>query len=454
MALILRETAAHPNDALLVDVLGEVRFRRGEVEEAAISFNRSAALDTCSGRTHYDVSRYMNLNGLYASAQRQLDLAHRLAPNNPTITRAWERTQRVPLSPDEQIARLKKREENESLTEEQKTALENAIKGIQTREKGDCILAEPITTAKIPLLPIGNSMTARGSDGAGLDVYFNGKRRRFKLDTGASGLLISREAAKALGLTEEAPTHGYGVGDAGIRDAYFSHVDELKVGGMVFHNCLVQVFETKNVLQGLDGLIGADVFRSFLVTLDMPGHEMRLGSLPKRPDEAAETVSLGTGGDEEAGLTFADRRKDRYVAPEMRDWTKVFRSGHFLIFPTSIGQAPVKLFVMDTGASTNLISPEAAREVTHVSSDDRMKVHGISGEVKNVYGTDRITIGFARVKQESYGMTAIDTSGISRSTGVELSGFIGWPILRELTVQIDYRDNLVHVTYTPHVEIP
>ena len=157
---------------------------------------------------------------------------------------------------------------------------------------------------------------------------------------------------------------------------------------------------------------------------------MRLGSLPARPDETAEAVSLGTGGEEGEARTIADRRKDRYVAPEMRDWTKVFRSGHFLIFPTSIGQAPVKLFVMDTGASTNLISPEAAREVTHVSSDDRMKVHGISGEVKNVYGTDRITIGFARVKQESYGMTAIDTSGISRSTGVELSGFIGWPILR------------------------
>ena len=156
LALILRETAAHPNDALLVDVLGEVRFRRGEVEEAAISFNRSAALDTCSGRTHYDVSRYMNLNGLYASAQRQLDLAHRLAPNNPTITRAWERTQRVPLSPDEQIARLKKREENESLTEEQKTALENTIKGIGAREKGDCELADPVTTAKIPLQTLGN----------------------------------------------------------------------------------------------------------------------------------------------------------------------------------------------------------------------------------------------------------------------------------------------------------
>ncbi len=454
LALILKETEAHPNDALLVDVLGEVRFRRGEVEEAAISFNRSAALDSCSGRTHYDVSRYMNLNGLYASAQRQLDLAHRLAPNNAVITRAWDRTQRVPLSPDEQIAHLKKREENESLTDEQKTALENTIKGIGAREKGDCELADPVTTAKIPLQTLGNPGGGHRSYGAGLDVYLNGKRRRFKLDTGASGMSISKEAAKALGLTEEAQTKSSGLGDEGARDSFVSHVDEVRVGGMTFHNCLVRVFEAKDVLRGLDGLIGSDVFRSFLVTLDMPASEIRLGPLPARPDEATETVSLGTSGEEGETRTIAERRKDRYVAPEMRDWTRVFRSGHFLIFPTSIGQAPVKLFVMDTGASTNLISPEAAREVTKVSSDDRMKIHGISGEVKNVYGADRITITFARVKQESYGMSAIDTSGISRSTGVELSGFIGWPILRELTVQIDYRDNLVHVTYTPHVETP
>jgi hypothetical protein len=68
-----------------------------------------------------------------------------------------------------------------------------------------------------------------------------------------------------------------------------------------------------------------------------------------------------------------------------------------------------------------------------------------------VMGTGAISITFARVRQESYGMTAIDMSGMSRSTGVELSGFIGYPTLREMVITIDYRDNLVHVTYTPHI---
>ncbi len=48
----------------------------------------------------------------------------------------------------------------------------------------------------------------------------------------------------------------------------------------------------------------------------------------------------------------------------MRDWLRVFRTQHMLIVPTAIGKAPTKLFLMDTGASLNLISPDAAREVT------------------------------------------------------------------------------------------
>jgi predicted Zn-dependent protease len=40
---------AHPNDAAVADAVGEVRFRRGEVEEAATAFNQSAHLDPCMG---------------------------------------------------------------------------------------------------------------------------------------------------------------------------------------------------------------------------------------------------------------------------------------------------------------------------------------------------------------------------------------------------------------------
>ena len=124
-----------------------------------------------------------------------------------------------------------------------------------------------------------------------------------------------------------------------------------------------------------------------------------------------------------------------------------------LSFPTAIGNAPRKLFVIDTGAGTTLISPEAARSVTSVGTDSSRHVTGISGETRNVFSTGSLLINFGGVQQQQpEGLTSIDMSSFSRGAGVELAGFIGYPLLRELVIQIDYRDNLVHLTYTPHLE--
>ena len=40
-------------------------------------------------------------------------------------------------------------------------------------------------------------------------------------------------------------------------------------------------------------------------------------------------------------------------------------------------------------------------------------------------------------------------ASLSRGAGVEISGLIGFPTLRQLVISIDYRDNLVHVVYDP-----
>ena len=452
LTLAEKENAAQPTDALLLDLLGEVRYRRGEVEEAARAFNQSSALDPCLARTRYDVGRYMNLNGMYASAQRQLDFAYKLAPQDPQIKRTWERSQRVPLTPDQQIEQLRQRESETNLSDEQKAALENSIKAIQARSKGDCTLAVPVTSAKLPLYATnGSNVSSRPPTSSGVDVLLNGKRRRFLLDTGASGLMLTRGAAKALSLTPEAEVKTGGLGDEGSKDTFLAHVDHVKIGNMEFSNCMLRVLE-KDPQLGIDGLLGPDIFRSFVVTLDFPGSELRLSPLPPRPDETAETPTLETDGDA-AATTVAQTRKDRYVAPEMASWDKVFRFGHQLIVPTYIGNAPVKLFILDTGAGLNLISQDAAREVTKVHADSGGRVRGISGDVNHVAGTDALFIQFAGVRQPiQQGLNAIDTSQISRGMGVEISGFIGYPILHQLVIQIDYRDDLVHVSYTPHLE--
>ena len=46
-------------------------------------------------------------------------------------------------------------------------------------------------------------------------------------------------------------------------------------------------------------------------------------------------------------------------------------------------------------------------------------------------------------------MIAFDKSAISRSVGVEVSGFLGYSALAFMQMDIDYRDGLVNFTYDP-----
>ena len=450
--------AAHPNDPVLIDLVGEVRYRRGEVEEAGRAFDRAQEINTCLAQVHYDIARLLMLSGRGASSQVQLNIAHSIAPDDLAIKRAWEATQRVPITGEQAIARMQQRLANESnLTDDQRAGIENSIKAVQAREKGSCELAEPVQTAKVQMWPTsGSGSTSVPPSSSGVDVTLNGKRRRFIVDTGASGLMISKDAAKALGLTPEAEIKAAGLGDSGLQGAYIAHVDSVKIGGMEFHNCMVRVLES-NTMKFADGLLGPDTFRRFIVTLDFPSSELRLSPLPNRPDETATpAASLETRGYEDAGdaagKTVAETRRDRYVAPEMQDWVKIYRSGHDLIFPTTIGKVPKKLFIMDTGAAQDLLSIAAAKEVTGVYKGGNGQVQGISGKVSDVAETGGLYIQFAGVRQMlAGGVHAIDLSSMSRGTGVEISGFIGYPILHQLVIQIDYRDNLVKVTYQPHV---
>ncbi len=453
LAMAQKYQAAHPNDPNVLDALGEVRFRRGEVDEAATAFNQSSRLGPCNGVTHGDMARFLSLSGMYASAQRQLEFAHALSPNNADITLRWKVSHAVPMTDEQRLAALKSRLDSPTLTGQQRDALNAAIKGIESNEKGSCELVSPVTEAKLPMAGISPLGASDRVYEVGLGVEINGKKKRLEIDTGASGLWLTSSVAKSAGLVPEFETKVNGIGDNGAAGSFVTHVDDIKIGKMEFRNCQVRVLEAGNELEkttDIDGLIGPDVFRDYVVTLDTPGMEVRLGPLPPRPgDQTATTASLATSDSEATPVAAAESAKDRYIAPEMKDWTPVFRSGHLLILPTMIGNAPVKLFIVDSGSAQTLISMDAAREVAQVSGMTAPTVKGLNGEVQKVLVADKVTMGFAGLHQVVGGVTSIDTTAISRGTGVGISGFLGFPTLRELVISIDYRDSLVHMVYNP-----
>jgi hypothetical protein len=87
-------------------------------------------------------------------------------------------------------------------------------------------------------------------------------------------------------------------------------------------------------------------------------------------------------------------------------------------------------FTFDTGSFANMISTRAARTVTKVSSDESIKIKGLSGEVNQTYSADKATLRFANIQQpnQDYGRHRLfgDQQG-SGNRSVGISGLFHLP---------------------------
>jgi len=449
-------------DATPVHVaLGELYFRQGKIHDAEAEWVKVINSGRQDARAYLGLARVRWSIAMYKSGWTMIDKAHTLDPSDPEIQQAW--TQK--LSRAERIKFLEDYlagDNNEDA--DARSSMQHYLEYLKARAKdsrGACHLVSKVTSTETNLVRLLTD--PQHLRGYGLAVNVNGHNSKLLLDTGAGGILISRGMAEKAGLTRLSEYEVRGIGDQGGKEGYTAVVDTLKIGELEFQGCSVRVLDQRSVI-GEDGLIGSDVFSSFLVDLDFPNEKLRLQELPKRPEAADTKPTLATDeedSDDESGgaskPTTAEAQKDakpkhpgpqdRYVAPEMKSYTPIYRFGHMLLVPTSVGQVPGKLFLIDSGAFTNHITPAAAREVTKVHGDSSITIKGLSGNVKKVYSADKAILQFGHLRQENQDMVAIDFTRISDNIGTEISGTLGFTLLRFLDIKIDYRDGLVDFEY-------
>ena len=450
------DLAKAPQSVELLTARAEVEYRQGIPWDMEKTLAEAGQADVCYPRLHLVLARYYRFNSYYATALKEITVAHQLDPYDPDIRRSWLQTLPLKLRIDELKAYLASGDTDvDSLRRGQYelALLENRANS----QASGCHLASPVNSTEIPFTPM--MADAEHVRGWGLEVYFNDHKSRLQVDTGASGLYISRPVAERAGLKPITGSEASGIGDKGPQGGYLAIADSIKIGGLEFKNCVVEVSDRRNIVES-DGLIGMDVFSDFLVTLDFPWRKLTLGPLPPYPGTAAAAPSLNTqeGSASDENSEAESPTKDtaaaskgphnRYIAPEMQKWTTVYRVGHDMIVPTALNNKRMRLFIIDTGAQSTSISPTAAREVTHVFSDSNSSVKGISGNVSNVYVGNNITFRFAHLQQEHPNVLSFDMSGISKSTGTEISGLIGFDMLGLLVVRIDYRDGLMDFQYS------
>ena len=427
-----KNLVSQANSAALFAAKGDVLFRRAEMPDAEVAYLTAKKLDSREVHAYLGLARLYASYSLYRKAYDQLQAAHEIAPNDIEVQRAWMRV----LPRKERTAAIEAYLAGAHPDDEEETKwmMEylDFLKATADKPAHACRLVSKVerTETQLEIMVGGDIHRMRG---IGLTVKLNDRNIRLLLDTGAGGIIVGRKQAEKARLTPISQQHYGGIGDKGLQSGYTAVADRIRIGELEFQDCIVSVSD-KNSVGDQDGLIGADVFGSYLVDLDIPAMKLKLSPLPKRPEDSVALTSLNSEGEEQAQadqketpseVNSQDQKasaptlkvqprlpRDRYIAPEMANWTKVFRFGHAILVPTIVNDSKPMLFAVDTGAFANILSTRAGRQMSKVSSDDHLQVRGVSGRVNKVYSSSKANLKFAHLQQTNLDIVTLDLSSV------------------------------------------
>lgn len=435
--LMLKED---PKSATAEAAASEADFRAADVSGALTHARAAVQDDPCEAQGLYALADVSDLLSYYGTGARFLAQAHHLRPNDELIRRDWMST----LPRKERIAELTQYLDGpHDLSEERERSYQTALAHLQATHPGECRVTSKADSTRIALQPVYGDRSHPVA--FGLDLQFNHTRRRMQIDTGASGIILTPSAAKALKLEPEYKLKASGIGDDGKVDSYLAHVASISLGDIEISDCMVEVLGKSRL--NVDGLIGMNVFSGFLVTLNYPEAQLQLDPLPVRPPLTTTATKDSKPTLNDTGTSTGPR--DRYTPPEFKDWSHIIRRAHQILLPSALKPASAQHFmIMDTGAGKTLLAPDMAKEAGKLH-DSNLRITGISGEVKHVYESPDTELFVADLKLPPQSYYATDLTSLSHSNGFETSGLLGLPTLQRLTIRIDYRDNLLKLTYDP-----
>jgi tetratricopeptide (TPR) repeat protein len=440
-AVLVKAGELAPNSDAVRTAQAELLFRQGRIQESQTSLTPLVKAGTSEARAYLGLGKTYWASSYYQHGKLMFDKAHERDPGDPEIRKYWMFT----LTPKERIQELKNYlSDGSGEDEDEREHMQSTLVEMREDEKESakgCRLVSPIAETRVPMerMLYGASRVR----GYGLKVLLNNEKSRLLIDSGSTGILVSRKIAEKAGIKSIAKSDVHGIGDKGAVSSFIGVADSIKIGDLEFQGCHVEVMDRNSVAEE-DGLIGSDVFGHYLVNINFPDGSLELTALPPLPPPSAAEKALTEKYPKVA------RFRDGFIPPELKTYTPIYRFGHQLLIPTRINDLPPKLFLIDTGAFTDTISPDAAREVTKVRSDSDYKVKGLNGLVNNVFTADKLTLTFSHFRQPAKDVVAFDTSGISSSTGTEVSGTLGFAMLYQMQLKIDYRDGLVDFVYDPN----
>jgi len=107
-------------------------------------------------------------------------------------------------------------------------------------------------------------------------------------------------------------------------------------------------------------------------------------------------------------------------------------------------------FIIDTGSSLTLVTPDLARRLgaTEIPSQSPLHILGANGEVKLLQPVSLKRLELAAVRFEGVRAVIHDLADLSTHLGVQIDGVLGFPLFRETLLTLDYPRS--RVLLTPH----
>lgn len=423
------ETAADdaqnfPQSPEVIAARGEFAFYMGDMPAAGDLFRKALSIKDETPRAFYGLYRLQRAASMYRSARLLCLKAHQLDPDDALIALAFgrylvgdKRREFLPAFIQSHPWFYGHLEQTEATTSDLRDELDQRKPFEQDGPR------QEIT---VPLVTLHD-----GQRIAGLGIQLSiegGKKLTLLLDTGASGMLLSQPAIDKAGLNHVGSTQVGGIGSKGLRNAFLAVADTCSVSTIQFKTCVFQATEGKKHGMDNDGLMGPDVFSDYIITIDFQRRTMHLVPLPERnPNPQAY---------------------DRAPLPMEQGFTPVYRQGNHLFISTQVNRKSTGLFLLDTGAQIVLIDNTFAQLTTKIHGNEYVRIHGVSGSVKDVFEADKAELLFARFRlPSSVPLTAIDLNNGPGHQELRMDGILGFPVLVLFRLSLDYRNGLVNFDY-------
>lgn len=244
----------------------------------------------------------------------------------------------------------------------------------------------------------------------------------FVLDTGASMPILTEELARLARVeateVKEAKALGAGGPALGVQ---LGTVDSLSVGEARAENVRVGIMDRIPKCIGARGALGYGFLKELVLTVDYPSHVLTLAS----PDQKTRR-----GRSARAQLPLRLAAPDRPV----------------LLVDLVVNGQETYPFILDTGASQTVVSPELARRMGVGGEEVEDSLVGVGGATRSSAGVLRsLSVGDASVSDVQVCVADV-FAPLRQALGTPFDGILGFNFLSRFRLEIDYPNESLRFT--------